>query len=158
MLIATALASTGRLWNEDDLKFCKIDEKCQPLLDALESMKTCDENKDRFLKAWKESWETCTLKPKGDSILEARICRKYGGLQWIDPGNGYVKLISHPERMWFKETRGNNHYNILERVESYDFSKQTNEQGENFEAWEFTDDFYECVTEYYKQNPELNVT
>ena len=43
-------------------------------------------------------------------------------------------------------------------MESYDFSKHKNEQGEHFEAWELTHDFYECVTEYYKQNPEFNVT
>ena len=48
-------------------------------------MKTCDDNKDIVFKAWKESSETYTLKPKGDSILEARLCRKYGGLQWLDP-------------------------------------------------------------------------
>ena len=43
-------------------------------------------------------------------------------------------------------------------MESYDFSKHPNEQDETFEVWELNDDFYEYVTEYYKQNPELNVT
>ena len=78
--------------------------------------------------------------------MEARLCRKYGGLQRIDPDNGYVNLIAHPERMWFQKTHGNNHYNILTKMEGYDFRKQPNEQHENFEAWELTDDFYECVT------------
>ena len=32
-------------------------------------------------------------------------------------------------------------------MDSYDFSKQPNEQGENLEAWELTDDLYKCVTE-----------
>ena len=50
-----------------------MDEKCQPLLDALESMNTCDYNGERVFKAWKESWESFTLKPNGDSILEARL-------------------------------------------------------------------------------------
>ena len=120
-----------------------MDDKCQPLLDPLESMKTCDYNKERVFKAWKESWETYTLKPKVDSILEASLSRNYVGLQWLDPDNGYVKLMSHPERMWFHKTRGNNHYGILATMESYDFNKHPNEQGENFEAWELTDDFYE---------------
>ena len=42
---------------------------------------------------------------------------------------------------------------MLATMESYDFSKQPNEQGKCFVNWELTDDFYECVTEYYKQNP-----
>ena len=66
--------------------------------------------------------------------------------------------MAYPERMWFQKTRGNNHHNILAKMESYDFSKQPNEQGEKVEAQELTDNFYEYVTEYYIQNPELNVT
>ena len=46
---------------------------------------------------------------------------------------------------------------MLATMESYDFSKYPNEQGKCFVNWELTDDFYECVTEYYKQNPEINV-
>ena len=44
VLRATALASAGRLWNGDYFKCWKMDEKFQPLLDSLESMKTCDDN------------------------------------------------------------------------------------------------------------------
>ena len=64
--------------------------------------------------------------------METRLCRKYGGLQWLDPDNGYFKLMAHPERMWFQKTRGNNHYDILAIMENYDFSKHPNEQGEKF--------------------------
>ena len=58
-----------------------MDEKCQPLLDTLESMKNGEEKKERVFKAWKESWETRTLKPSGDPIFEARLCRKYGRIE-----------------------------------------------------------------------------
>ena len=44
LLRATDLASAGRLWNGDYFKCWKMDEKFQPLLDSLESMKTCDDN------------------------------------------------------------------------------------------------------------------
>ena len=152
MLRATGLASAGWLWNDDNLKCFKMDEKCQPLLDDLESRKTCDDNKEIFFKTWKESQETYMFKPKGDSILDSRRCRKYGRLQWLDPNNGYVKLMTHPERMWFQKIRGNNHYDILATMKSYDFRKQTNEQGENVEGWELTDDFYEYMSEYYKKS------
>ena len=134
------------MWNDDDFKCCKMDEKFQPLLDALESINTFDDNEERVFNSWKESWETYTLKPTGDSILEAGMFSKYGGIQWIDPDNGYVKVIANPERMWFQKNQGNNHYDVLATMESYDFNKHPNEQGENFEAWELTDDFYECVT------------
>ena len=77
VLIATALYFAGRLWNDDYFKCCKTDEKFQPLLDYHESMKTYDDNEERVFKAWKESWETYNLKPEGDSILGARLCRKY---------------------------------------------------------------------------------
>ena len=65
-----------------------MDDKCQTLLDALESMKTCDDNEEIVFKAWKKSLATYTLKPKGYSILEARLCRKYGGVKWLDPDMG----------------------------------------------------------------------
>ena len=65
VLRATAFDLAGRLWNDDDFKCCNMDEKFQPLLDALESMKTCDDNKESFFNDWKESWETYTLKPEG---------------------------------------------------------------------------------------------
>ena len=54
VLKATSLALAGRLWNNDDLKFFKMDEKCQPLLDTLASMQNGKE-KQRVFKAWKES-------------------------------------------------------------------------------------------------------
>ena len=114
--------------------------------------------KKMVFKAWKESWETRTLKPSGDPIFEARLCRKYGRIEWFHPDNGYAKLMAHPERMWFQKSRGNNHYDVLATMEGYDFSKEPDGQSEMFEAWELSDDFYECVTEYYKQNPDLNVT
>ena len=98
-------------------------------------MNTIDANEERVFKAWKEikeSKETYSLKPKVDSIFGARLCRKYGGLQRIDPDNGYVNLIAHPERVCFQTTRGNNHYNILTKMEGYDFRKQPNEKREKF--------------------------
>ena len=62
-------------------------------------MNTIDANEERVFKAWKEikeSKETYSLKPKVDSIFGARLCRKYGGLQWLEPNNGQVKLMAHP--------------------------------------------------------------
>ena len=46
---ATDLASADRLWNDDYFKCCNMDEKCQPLLYSLESMKTCDDHEEMFL-------------------------------------------------------------------------------------------------------------
>ena len=42
VLRATALALAGRLCNDDDFKCCNMDYKYQTLLDALESIKTCE--------------------------------------------------------------------------------------------------------------------
>ena len=42
--IATDLALACRLWNDDDLKCFKMDEKCNPSMNAHESMNTFDDN------------------------------------------------------------------------------------------------------------------
>lgn len=131
------------------------------MADTLEAKKSGESNDKRIVRAWKETWEYKMLKPSGDPILEARLCRKYGGLKWEDPNNQdkdrpvhpdrIQKRVAHPDRMWFQKQRGNNRYNVLATLDEYDFSKEPGQQDDVFEAWEINNEFFECVTEYYQK-------
>ena len=77
VLRATDLSLTGRLWNDDDFKFCKMGEKCQPLLYAFQSMKTCDDHEEIFLSLGRK--------------VEILILLNLGGIQYWRPGYvGYM--------------------------------------------------------------------
>ena len=59
--------------------------------------------------------------------------------------------------MIFFRKRGNNHYNIYAIAEEYDLYKKEEVQPDEWEPWEFTEDFYSLVSEYYTNNDDENV-
>ena len=66
----------------------------------------------RVFRAWKEGWEKKKIGPKGDSVFEARLGRKYGGLSWLDCDMGDVLMTANPDNMWFDKKHGNNEYHV----------------------------------------------
>ena len=95
--------------------------------------------------------------PKGDQVLEARLVRKYGGIKWLDPANGYRACEAHPNDVAFEKKRGNNRYIIFGTYHGFDLDKDLEEQQEKYEFWEKTEDFYDQVKEYYKDSEEVEI-
>ena len=60
--------------------------------------------------------------------------------------------------MKFVRKRGNNHHNVSAFTEQYDLSMKETEQLDECEPWEFTEDFYPPVNEYYTNDEDENVT
>merc|ERR1719253_1819622 len=68
-------SAAGKLWNEEDFRYCKMDDYCKEIADTIEN----DSNNGnvRIFRAWKEGWENKTIGPKGDPIFEASLVKKY---------------------------------------------------------------------------------
>ena len=84
------MARAGRLWEDVDFSTLKLDRWG---IDT--EVLGGDKKAKRILRAWKESWEDEETK-KADPVVEARLVRKYGGLQWNDPDNVDRLTTSHP--------------------------------------------------------------
>ena len=146
-------SAAGKLWNEEDFRYCKMDDYCKEIADTIEN----DSNNGnvRIFRAWKEGWENKTIGPKGDPIFEARLVKKYGGLSWRDCDNGDVKVNSHPSLMIFEKIRGNNHYCVFGCNEGYDYSVDKHLQNSLWEAYETEPWFYDLIVEYYKKGDKV---
>ena len=92
-----------------------------------------------------------------DVSHEAHLVCKYGGLTWLDPDNGDKITKSHANEMRFQKQRSKNHYCVFAYSEKYDLSIPSHTQEDEMELWELEDDFYECVTKYYKDREGTNV-
>ena len=59
----------------------------------------------RLFKAWIEDWEWDCITHK-DSVAEARLLQKYGGLRWIDPDNDEnILCVASTEDMEFQASQ-----------------------------------------------------
>ena len=149
------LAASGKMWVDADFECCKMGPFCKDILSDLEQRKEGGVER-RFL-AWKERRENKVIGPKGDAIFEAMLVMKYSGLQWLDPDDEYSRRTVHPDRMWFVKKKGNNHYCIWACKDDYNHSLPPNKQEDEYDIWETTEDFYECVCHFYDKSPQLNV-
>ena len=149
------LSSAGKLWEDEDFRTCKMDPFCAELIESVEGSAP-SENPTRIFRAWRETWEQVAIPPNGDSVLEARLLHKYGGLKWIDPDYS-DRLTVHPDKMYFEKKRGNNAYLILAIKDGFDASKPLADQSDKYDPWgtELLDAFYECVIDFYKDKNSI---
>ncbi len=70
-----------KIWIDDDFKICE---------DELQDEEVVTKPR-RIFKAFLEDWEEDAI-TKRDIVNEAKLLKKYGGLTWLDPDNGNVKL------------------------------------------------------------------
>lgn len=151
------LSSAGKLWDDDDFKFCKMDPFCAEIVESLENDDWNSNSQLRIFRAWEETWEKEKLGPNGNPILEARLVRKYGGLTWLDPDNEFSRRTAHPEQMYFEKKRGNNNYHIFAVKDGYDFELAPDSQKELWDIWERSPDFFEQVCDYCNRDKSKKV-
>ena len=151
----------GTLWEEKDFHTLKLTKFCLPLSRAGDLPR--DENDKskprRIFRAWCEKWECPKLKKSGDTVLEARLVNKYGGLKWIDADKEDMPVVTaHPDKMRFTMERGNNRYDVLAMGPGFDMSKDENDQPDDvWDFWEKGYDLYGQIVEYYEANPDPDV-
>ena len=77
------LATAHKLWEKEDFDTMKMDKFCSEITASMKSKDAVDLAPCIF-RTWEETWEKVVLGPGGDSLLEARVLWKYGGLCWLD--------------------------------------------------------------------------
>ena len=95
------LSAAGKLWEDADFDSMKMDPFCREIKDSLEA-KESTVQQVRVLRLWQEKWEQEKLGPKGNSILEACLTKKYQGLKFLDIDNDNKVMTVH--KMIFLET------------------------------------------------------
>jgi hypothetical protein len=154
----------GTLWEERDFHTLKLTKHCLPLAPAPPVTGTQQDGGTssgavRIFRAWCEKWENKKLKKSGDTVLEARLVNKYGGLKWIDADQEEQPVVTaHPDKMHFVSERGNHRYNVLAMNEGFDVTKHEDDQDEEiWESWEKGYDLYGQIVEYYEENPDPKI-
>ena len=145
-------SAAGKLWTEEDFKYCKMDEYCKEIADEIENDNT--PNGVRIFRAWKETWEKKKVGPNGNARLEARLLKKYGGLSWIDCDHQNAKVNAHTSMMAFTKKRGDNHYCVLGCNEGFDYKVDCQLQNDLWEPYETEPWFYDLVMDYYKDKED----
>jgi hypothetical protein len=75
------LSAAGMLWEDEDFASMKMDTFCKEIKESLNVEET--EQPVRVLRLWQERWELNKVRPQCDLILEARLVKKYLGLNFL---------------------------------------------------------------------------
>ena len=92
--------------------------------------------------------------PQGDSVFEARLVRKYGGLKWVDCDEGDILCKSHPDHMWFEKKRGQNRYHVIGMNEGYNQKMAPQNQEDKWSLWMRDEALYTQIAEYYEDKAD----
>ena len=99
----TAMASAGKLWDDNNFVYYKMDPFCKEIFQVLVTEE--DDGSDvRIVRFWEETWEKKEVGPNGHARIESRLVRKYSGLQWLDLDNtvnSYSRRTAHPDQVYF---------------------------------------------------------
>jgi hypothetical protein len=110
----------------------------------------------RIFKAFLEDWENEAI-TKRDVVNEAKLLKKYGGLTWLDPDNGNIKLRADMKALHWtrvsKKTGGGFCVNAI--GPNYDENDPDNIR--NVEPWLISEVLIGEISHYYKKNPDEGV-
>jgi hypothetical protein len=159
----------GKLYDDNDFSTCKFDAYC--VGDILPRDKTIT----RIFRAWCEDWEKTRFNSSGCQLFEAQFSKKYGGLMFSDVDKGgqigwtmddncavlQRCYKSKDKRTVLEPVEGYNwYYALLVCYDGFATDKFYHQQNDDlWDLWELpgSDDFYEMVTEYYKESTTLKV-
>jgi hypothetical protein len=92
----------------------KMDTFCKEIKDSLieETVQSV-----RILRLWQVRWELKKVGPQGNSILEARLTKKYARLKFLDIKKNNRVMTLH--KMIFQKQRGNNAYHVFATMDGF---------------------------------------
>jgi len=151
----TKLAAAGKLWEDEDFASMKMDPFCKEIKESLQGEQM--QKEVRILRLWQERWELEKIGPNGDSILEARLTKKYKGLKIFDIDENNRVMTAH--KMIFQKKRGNNLYHVFAMMDGFnDVLKDEDEANDAYwQPWEVNEDLFDCMRVYYKEQADSNV-
>jgi hypothetical protein len=150
------LSMAGKLWEDADFDSMKMDPFCQEIKDSLHATET-PEQPVRVLRLWQERWELKKVGPQGDSILEARLSKKYRGLKLFDINENNRVMTVH--KMVFQKKRGNNAYHVFATMDGFNDQLKDDDEANDayWQPWEVNEDLFDCMRLYYKDTTAGNV-
>ena len=155
------MVSAGKLWDDNNFVYYKMDPFCKEIVQVLVTEE--DDGSDvRIVRFWEETWEKKEVGPNGHARLEARIVRKYSGLQWLDPDNtvnSYSHRTTHPDQVYFEKKRGNNRYHIFALRDGYDLNLAAEKQGQLWDIWDMRmmgEELYGQLYDFYSKDTKYD--
>lgn len=154
------LANMERAYKPDDYKNKPykfwMDEDMDKEFDLFVEDKSEKPKSKRIFKAWEEEWEADAIKKK-DPVNEAKLLKKYGGLQWYDIDTNKTFYGNATEVRWFKEPRKAGVYCVIGYDEDYEEGKEEEKNDDHVEFWHITEDLRYCITEHYNKNEQNEI-
>jgi hypothetical protein len=133
-------------WDDDDFKITGADEKTS----------MADKKPRRIFKAYLEKWEEEAITTR-DAVNEAKLLKKYGGLNWLDPDHGNMMLYSDPKKLdWTRVTKKTGGgYCVNARDPDYD-EKDPNKDN-HVEPWLISEILIGEIAHYYLAHPNEGI-
>ena len=162
-----AASKAGKLWEDDDFETCKFDAYCVGNILPREKSIT------RVFRAWCEDWEKTRFTSMGCKNFEPQFSKKYGGLMFADADEdgkiGWTMEDNCVQRCYKSKQKKTvlepvqgykYYYALLVCFDGFDTDKPYSKQDEDlWDLWELlgSADFYEIVSEYYKESANVKV-
>ena len=143
--------------NDDKGKFIFWDDKdFDNEFDLLSGKNHLSDVIARILRCYVESWEEAAILKK-DPVSEAKLLRKYGGLQFYDIDTKKMFFISDSKLHWMRPTRKSGGYSVM--CFNEDYSEEDNKKDDNVEPFAIFRGcpLHELLTLYYKKEKDKGV-
>ena len=90
------LSSAGKLWDNSDFSFIKMDQYCKEIKDSLDDNNNNEQKQPvGIVRLWEETLEQKKIGPQGkNAILEAKLTAKYQGLKFYGIDSEDNKLLT----------------------------------------------------------------
>jgi len=130
--------------------------------DALDVLQTeCmkgQAKKKRVVRCYIEDWEATAIH-KNDPVAEAKILKKYAGLEWYDPDMKRMCQADTDDLYWSgRHTRDEPGGWCLQSTSAgWDANDPRRHKYED--VWNLCEDcgLHDCIYDYYSENPELGI-
>ena len=143
----------GKIWQEEDFETLKLDKFGMDV-----KVLAHEKKPTRVVKLWAEDWEDPVLK-RPDAILQARLCRKYGGLKIWEPDRKEW-ATTHPTKMAYMKgyKSGRNgmptrtQYHVLYTYKGFDFTKTAEDNNDKtYDYWERNEEVFGMIRDSYAE-------
>ena len=134
-----------KIWTDEDFQSTsnqdKTDEKKKPR---------------RIFKAYLEDWEQEAI-TKRDAVNQARLLKKYGGLNWLDPDHENMMLYSDSEKLHWTRVNKKSGGGYCVNARNPNFDENDPDGTNNVEPWLISEILIQENSHYYKTHPNEGV-
>ena len=152
-----ALASAGKLWNDEDFASLKMDIFCKEIRNSLAAED--QQSRSQPLRLWLEHWEKAKLTPTPTivhSVLEGRLITKYCGLKFYDTTFGSddpMVMTVHPSKVKFvPKHQGKSKFQLYATYSEDGSDDDVDKLGSLWQLVDIDADFFHGLRRFYDEN------